>query len=474
MEISSLTITKLHGIYKAEENALSETCSTIYDRAQKAQEKYDIYITLDKDFLAQVEKVKGKKIEEYPLAGVPVSLGDNICTDVLETTCGSKMMENYVSPIKAFVVDRLTRAGAVITGKTNLDEFGIGDARGHSYFAHSKNPRVESRTAGCGAACAVALGTSLIGLSSDARGALRQSAAYCGVTGLKPTYGRISRYGLIDYASSLDQIGILAMNALDTALILSLVAGKDEGDPTSLDKPVLDYHKELIEKPKGLKIGIIKEWDEVEGLEEEVKKAFEAGLEQLKDMGIEIMEINAPSFFHSPYTAAIIGAVEAFSNLANFDGVRFGFRASSNHLHEMYINTRTEGFGEHLKRFLAFGALASSEKHFQEYFLPAQKMRTRIKDELEEILEEVDMIATPTVPFMAPSLERVEKDCSIAPAADTFTSAANLAGLPSLSVPVKAETMPAGLQLMGRPFQENLLLKVSHALEKSSMQDPSN
>lgn len=473
MDLSSLTIAKLLGIYKAEENALSETCSTIFDRAQKAQEKYNIFISLDKNFQEQVEKVKVKNIEKYPLAGVPVSLGDNICTEFLETTCGSKMMEGYVSPLQAFAVDRLTRAGAVITGKTNVDEFGVGDARGHSYFARSQNPREDSRTAGCGAACAVALGASLVGLGSDARGGLRQSAAYCGVTGLKPTYGRVSRYGLIDYASSLDQIGILAINSLDTAFVLSFIAGKDERDPTSLDKPVLDYHKELKEPPEGFKVGIIKGWNEVDGLEEEVKKAFEEGLEELRKLGLEIMEVNVPSFFHSPYTAAIIGAVEAFSNLANFDGVRFGFRASSKHLHEMYINTRTEGLGEHLKRFLAFGALASSEKHFQEYFLPAQKMRTKIKGELEEVLEKVDMIATPTVPFMAPYIEHVEKDCSIAPAADTFTSAANLAGIPALSIPVKAETMPAGLQLMGKAFQEDSLLKVSHALEKSSMQDPS-
>lgn len=467
MNFSNLTIQEVNHMYKEGQTTLNELSSKFFDRAKNIQDKYNAFITLDSDYYNNVvEDISEELGEDHSLAGIPAVLGDNICTKNLRTTCGSKIMENYISPFNAQVVDKLLEAGVIISGKGNIDEFGAGDSKGSSYYGHSKNPWNEKITPGNGAACAIASGTALFGLASDASGNLRQSAAYCGIAGLKPTYGRVSRYGLIDYAPSLDQIGILAKNARDIALVLACTAGKDSRDVTSLDNPVPKYINEIQGQLEGLKVGIVKNWEEASSLENEVKKSFQKEIETLKEKGVKIIEVDIPSLFHSSTVTAIIGAVEAFSNLANFDGVRFGCRAESKHLHEMYIKTRTEGLGTYLKRFLTFGAMASSEKHFNSLFLTAQKMRTKIIKELQKTLEEVDMIATPTVPFQAPSLESSGKEEGITGSADVFTSAANLAGLPAISIPVNIDTStPTGFQLIGRTFEEGTLLKVLHSLE---------
>ncbi len=433
-----------------------------------AREKYNAFISLDVQELekqaADVPESAGE--DRNPLSGVTAVLSDNICSEDMKTTCGSRMLENYLSPDNAYVVDKLKDAGVSIVGKGNMDEFGVGDSRGVSFFGPSKNPWDIERTAGSGIAGAVALGEAVFGLGSDARGGLRQAAAFSGLAGLKPGYGRISRWGLIDYAPSLDQIGIIARSAADIALVLECIAGEDSRDPSTLNNPAPRYTETLKEDVTGLKLGLLKGWGQVESLEPEVEVLLEKELARLKDLGCILVEVDLPHFFQASSTATIIGAVEAFSTLSNFDGVRFGFRIPSKHLQEMYINSRTEGFGSFLKQYVTFGALASSEKYFNEIFVSAQKLRTKIKEELEESLKTVDMIAAPAVPFRAPLLSDLDSRYGLDSSANIFTAAANLAGNPALTIPVTSDDdLPAGLQLIGRFFDEGKLLSVLHALE---------
>lgn len=467
MKIPNVSTSEINKNQK--ETELKDLTQEVLDRAKVAEEKYNAFITLDEPYLSsQVEKLSaGGKGEKKPLSGTAAVLGDNLCTEGIRTTCGSKTLENYISPFNALVVDRLQEAGVIIVGKTNIDEFGIGDSRGISHFGRAKNPWDVNCTAGSGTASAVASGSAVFGLGSDARGGLRQSAAYSGLAGLKPSYGRISRWGLIDYAPSLDQIGIIAKTAVDMALVLECIAGEDYRDSSTLDNPAPRYVNLLEENPAGIKIGLLKGWNDVKCLEPEVKVLFEKELAKLKDIGCSIVEVELPNFLKSSTTACIIGAVEAFSNLANYDGVRFGCRSSSKHLQEMYIKSRTEGFSSFLKKYLTFGALASSENHIKEIFNPAQKMRTKIKEELEEILKTVEMVVTPTVPFRSPAFSNLDSCYGIDSHANTFTAAVNLAGLPALTIPVKTDQdLPAGLQLIGRAFDEGKLLNVWNALEK--------
>lgn len=468
MNIKNMTVNEINTLYR-KHTSLEELNQEIVNLAKAADSKFDIFISLDDEYVAgAVGRLSLIKTgEKDSLVGIPAVLGDNICTKKLKTTCGSKILEDYLSPFNAFAVDKLLEAGVIITGKTNIDEFGIGDARGISHFAQSKNPLETGRTSGSGAACAVAAGAAVFGLGSDARGGLRQSAAYCGTAGLKPTYGRVSRYGLVDYAPSLDQIGILGKTARDIALVLECISGKDIRDAANVDYPGPVYAGDIESKETKFKIGVPVEWPNSDSLETEVKNLFNEELEKLKDIGFEIVDIKLPSLPHSAAVASIIGAVEASSNLANYDGIRFGFRADgSKHLQEMYIQTRTEALGSFVKNFLTFGTLVSSEKHFQEIFVPAQKMRTKIKEEMQNALKKVDLIATPTVPLRSPLLEDLADNFSLDNAADFYTSAANLAGLPALSIPIKPEKgLPAGLHLTGRAFEETSLLKAFHALE---------
>lgn len=453
----------------SKESVLTGISQEMLSLVGTAKEEYNAFITLnDHNLEKQVSDLSmGEKEEKNSLSGIPAVLGDNLCTEEMRTTCGSKILENYQSPFNAFVVDKLKDAGVMIVGKANVDEFGVGDSRGVSYFGPSKNPWDISRTAGSGTASAVALGAAVFGLGSDARGGLRQSAAYSGLAGLKPSYGRISRWGLIDYAPSLDQVGILAKTAVDIALVLECTAGEDYRDLSTLNNPAPKYLDILEGKVEEITIGLPGGWNDVETLEPEVKALFEKELAKLKEIGCIIVEVDLPHFFKASATACIIGAVEAFSNLANYDGVRFGFRSRSKHLQEMYIESRTEGLSSFLKQYLTFGALVSSESHYNEIFLPAQKIRTKIKEELEEILKTVDMVVTPTVPFRAPLFSDLDSCYGLDSSANIFTAAANLAGNPALSVPLKSDgDLPAGLQLIGKFFDEGKMLSIMNILQK--------
>lgn len=413
-------------------------------------EKYGLFITLFPH-------------KESDRVFIPAAAADNLCLEGGRTTCASRLMAGYDSPFSAYALEKAMAAGFSIQGKTNLDEFGIGADTGASPFKTTINPWQNEHRAGSGAAAAVAAGAVMAAFASDARGELRQAASYTGIVGIKPTYGRVSRRGLVDYASSLDQIGVMARCVQDAACALAVISGPDKKDPTSLDKPV-DFYP-LAKKPAGsLKLACPREWREVQGLESSAEKAFAKTLSDLAKEEIEIKEVSLPALKTAALVATIIGAVEAFSNLANFDGIRFGERTPGEHLQDMYIQTRTAGFGPRVKEFLTLGALLSSGNRYQDYFLWAQKCRRTLQAEIQTVLAETPFLILPALPFALPPLSREEP--GLKSNGYIYTSLANLAGLPAICLPAGIhEGLPIGLQLMGGPFQESALLNAAIKVE---------
>jgi aspartyl-tRNA(Asn)/glutamyl-tRNA(Gln) amidotransferase subunit A len=409
-----------------------------------------------------------------PADVVTFALADNICTDELKTTCASPMLKDYQPPFGSSAAQRLTAKGALLVGKTNMDEFGVGAWGKSSYFGAVKNPWNEKHTAGSGAAAAVASGAVSLALAADRWGELRQAAAYCGVIGLKPTYGRVSRSGLIDCAPSLEQLGIIARNTVDLAVALEAVSGSDPQDPTSFQGDVPPYTDLLQEKVGTIKVAVPGDWADMPYLTKEMKEAFADSINSLNNTFFQVETVALPYLQHSLLTAVIIGAVEAFSNMSNFDGVRFGMRGRGKHLQEMYRLTRTEGFSSEIKQLLTFGALISSGKYYNDYFLKAQKMRTLIKKEFEQCLEQYDLILAPTTPFQAPSLgDGYDGNNSLLPdSAAAYTAAANLAGLPAMTFPLparSADKLPtAALHFTAKAWNETLLLQTAQLLENSN------
>jgi len=441
---NSLTIKKLFGLYNdglISREELKEKCRQI---SGQIDETYHA-------FISRAEDLSPGDAPVYPCIAA-----DNICAVDMGTTCGSEILESYRSPFTAFALEKAIASGFCLLGKTNLDEFGIGDCTGRSFFKTTLNPWSKSNLAGSGAAAVVAAGGAMAGLASDARGGLRQAASFCGLVGLKPTYGRISRQGLIDYASSLDQVGVMAASVEETALALRSISGSDSKDTTSQEAPP-DPDTGLA----GVRVAILKGWDQVDGLTEAVKRVFNKTVSQLP----QTEEVVFPHLPLVTLTATLIGATEAFSNLANLDGVRFGKRAAAAHLQEMYIKTRTAYCGERMKEFLAFGAFISAGKNYQGYFLWAQKNRGAIYRSLVRLLVDFDFLLLPTVPFTAPAL--ADNINGIDNEADVYTALANLAGLPSITVPAGFHgRLPIGVQLIGRPFAESALLKMAAVLEQ--------
>ncbi len=401
-----------------------------------------------------------------PLAGATTVLADNICTANLATTCGSRMLAAYEPPWHARVVELLKNQGAIVVGKANMEEFGVGSWGNSSHYGTVKNPWEPDRTAGSGAAAAVATLASLA-LASDTCGEARQSAAFCGVLALKPSYGRISRKGVIDYAPSLAQPGVMARNSRDLALALETAAGEDPADVTSLKEPAPRFEDRLNhEENLTFRAAVPENWHEAPGMDADVREAFRAQLDALKKAGMVIEFVSLEVFQYAYLAASTISAVEAFSNLANFDGVRFGFRGDGQSLQDMYISTRTDGFSSKLKQFLTSGALFSSDQYVENYYVKSQKMRTRINRELEDCLAHYHFLLTPTTPCAPPLLDAPQPRWQLPDPVNYFTAAANLAGLPALTFPVhSASGMPSGLQLMGRFGDELSLLKTSLRIE---------
>ncbi|HEY6909492.1 MAG TPA: Asp-tRNA(Asn)/Glu-tRNA(Gln) amidotransferase subunit GatA [Myxococcales bacterium] len=412
-----------------------------------------------------------------PLDGVPVALKDIFCMEGVETTCGSKILQGYVPPYDATVVRKLKQAGAVIVGKLNMDEFAMGSSTENSAFGPTMNPWDLTRTPGGssgGSAAAVAARMVAGALGTDTGGSIRQPAALVGCAGLKPTYGRVSRFGVIAFASSLDQVGPLAQDVRGVAQLLSAIAGHDESDQTSSPRPAPDYAAALSRGASGLRIGVPREYFG-EGLAKEVEKAVRAGIDRLRGAGCEIREISLPNSPHAIATYYIVATAEASSNLARYDGVRYGHRASAaTQLLEMYEKTRAEGFGAEVKRRIMLGTYALSAGYYDAYYLRAQKVRALIRRDFDEAFAGVDAVLSPTSPTTAFRLGEKMDDPLAMYLNDVYTVPANLAGLPGISVPCGFDSrgLPVGLQLIGKPFDEETLLRIAHAAEPAEQRLP--
>ena len=409
-----------------------------------------------------------------PLAGVPLAIKDNLCTKGVPTTCASRMLEGFVPPYESTVTGKLWDAGAVLLGKTNLDEFAMGGSTETSAFGPTANPwnldHVPGGSSG-GSAAAVASGGCMASLGSDTGGSIRQPASFCGVVGLKPTYGRISRYGLVAFASSLDQVGPFTSNVADAAALLQVMAGHDPRDSTSLKVPVPDYSADLTKSIKGLKVGLVRECFEQEGLDPEVKASVMAAAEQLQALGAELVDVSCPRFSDGIATYYVIAPSEASANLARYDGVKYGYRAQdADSLAAMTARSRAEGFGSEVQRRILIGTYALSAGYVDAYYKKAQQVRTLIRRDFDAAYQSVDVLLTPTAP--TPSFRKgAHADDPLAMyLADLLTIPANLAGLPAISVPCgfNAAGLPIGVQLIGNVLQESRLLQVAHQYEQAA------
>ena len=447
----------------------TEVVETFAKRIDQVEDKVKAFVTLTvEQALESAKNLKG----EGKLLGIPIAVKDNILTYGVRTTCSSKMLENFVAPYDATVVQKLKREGALIVGKTNMDEFAMGSSTEYSAFFPTRNPwdleRVPGGSSG-GSAAAVASLMSPISLGSDTGGSIRQPAAFCGVIGLKPTYGRVSRYGLVAFASSLDQIGPFGRYTEDVALLLEVISGKDPMDSTSADKPVPNYTEEIKGSIKGLKAGIPKEIFEL-GLNEEVKKVFEEWVAKLKAEGVEVKTIELPMLKYAIPIYYIIATSEASSNLARYDGVRYGYRTPEyKDLQEMYTKTRDEGFGPEVKRRIMLGTFALSTGYYDAYYLKAKKIQRLLYEDFLKAFQEVDVILTPTTPTPAFRFGEKTQNPIDMYLSDIFTVSVNLATLPAVSVPIGfVNNLPVGGQVIGRPWEEGTILRVSRVWEEIS------
>ena len=406
------------------------------------------------------------------IQGIPVAIKDNMCTKGIRTTCSSKILENFIPPYESAVTSRLSENGYVLIGKTNLDEFAMGSSTENSGFFTTRNPwdieRIPGGSSG-GSAAAVAADECIAALGSDTGGSIRQPAALCGVVGLKPTYGRVSRYGLVAFASSLDQIGPITKNVKDSAILLNIISGKDPFDSTSAPVAVPDFTKVLGNEIKGLKIGIPREYF-IKGMDREIEEAVKTAITKLESLGAIPVEISLPHTEYAVATYYVLATSEASSNLARYDGVKYGFRAEGKDLMEMYMNTRAQGFGAEVKRRIMLGTYALSSGYYDAYYKKAQQARTLIKADFEKAFNSVDMIVTPTSPTAAfKSGEKTEDPLQMY-LSDIFTISVNLAGIPAISIPCgfTSNNLPIGLQIIGKHFDEESILKAAYAYEQST------
>ena len=439
--------------------------------AERFNEKLNSFLTIERDYaLNRTEELEKSPSENQSLRGSAIAVKDNICTSWTQTSCGSRILGNYKPQYNASAVEKLIKAGAVIIGKTNMDEFAMGSSNENSAFGAVKNPwdttRVPGGSSG-GSAVAVASGVVRAALGSETGGSVRQPASFCGIVGLKPTYGRISRYGLVAFASSLDQIGIFGQTSKDVAGVLGVIAGRDKNDATTADVEVPNYTDCLDRDIKGRKIGVPRTLFG-EGLDEEVRNAVESAITDYKNLGAEIVDIELPNAKYSIAVYYIIATAEASSNLARFDGVRYGFRAENAHeLREMYMKTREEGFGAEVKRRIMLGTYVLSSGYYDAYYSKAQKVRTLLKQDFYNAFEKCDAILTPTAPTTAFKIGEKSDDPLAMYLSDVYTASANLAGIPGISVPcgLSAAGLPIGLQLVGKNWSEDVLLNLANVYE---------
>ncbi len=470
---------RIQSAVNAGEVSAREVAEASLQRIEETDKQLGVFLTIKPDkVLARADEIDRTVKEcKLPLAGIPVTVKDNICTRFLRTTCGSRILENYAPPYNATVIDRLEKAGAVVIGKANCDEFAMGSSTENSAFQVTRNPygldRVSGGSSG-GSAVAVAAGMTPVSLGSETGGSVRQPASFCGVMGLKPTYGRISRYGLVAFASSLDCIAPLANNPRDIALLLGIMAGRDEHDSTSAPVPVPDYVAEMNRPVQGVKLGIPKEFFG-EGLDVEVKSIIEAAIRNTESLGCELLDISLP---HTEYAIAdyyIIAPAEASSNLARYDGVKYGIRIPDpKDLSDMYRRTRSMGFGPEVKRRIMIGTYALSSGYYDAYYGRAMKVRTLIKRDYDEAFEKVDALLSPVSPTPAFRIGEKVSDPLAMYLSDIYTVTANLAGIPSISLPCgyTSEGLPVGLQILAGQFQEGILLSLAGAYAQAFPQSP--
>jgi aspartyl-tRNA(Asn)/glutamyl-tRNA(Gln) amidotransferase subunit A len=474
MDIRLLTVESTRIAIREKQFTSGRVVDEFYKKIVAEDPEIQAYLTLCQDRAQekarQIDDLVGRGEALPPLAGVPVAIKDVMVTKGIRSTAGSRILQNFIPPYDCTAVARLEAAGAILLGKTNCDEFAMGSSNENSAYGPVRNPRDKSRVPGGssgGSAAAVAAGTAVAALGSDTGGSIRQPAAFCGVVGLMPTYGRVSRYGLIAFASSLDHIGPLTKTVKDAAIILRYIAGRDPMDSTSADVPVPNYEQDIEKPVRGLKLGVPKEYF-AEGLDAEVRAAVEAAIQQLAADGCEIVPISLPHTSYAIPTYYVIATAEASANLARYDGVRYGYRtARPRTLSEMYRKSRDEGFGAEVKRRIMLGTYALSSGYYDAYYLKAQKVRTLLARDFEAAFRQVDAIATPTTPTAAFKLGEKTDDPLQMYLADIYTVVGDLVGVPGISVPCgKTKSgLPIGVQILGKHFDESTVLRLGHAVE---------
>ena len=469
MNLYELTVHEL--IEKLDKNEITaeDITKACINRINEKESDIHAFVTLTTDNALEESKVTDRTKSKF--AGIPIGLKDNICTKGVKTTCSSKMLENFISPYDATVIEKLNDEGIISLGKLNLDEFAMGASTEYSAFGTSKNPwnlnKVPGGSSG-GSAAAVAANMVPWALGSDTGGSVRQPASLCGVVGLKPTYGLVSRYGLVAFASSLDQIGPITKDVEDAAILLEIIAGHDEKDSTSVKTEKVDYTKNLKTGVKGLKIGVPKEFLG-EGINEEVKKSIQDAAKTFEKLGAKVEECSLDLAEKSIATYYIIACAEASSNLGRFDGIRYGYRTENfEDLNAIFVNSRSEGFGAEVKRRIILGTYVLSSGYYDAYYKKAQKVRTFIKQEFDRLFEKFDILLIPTSPTVAYDIGTKSKNPLEMYLADLCTVSVNIAGLPGISIPsgVDSQGMPIGMQLIGKAFDEETILKAAYAAEQ--------
>ena len=475
MNITELTVHELKEKLEKKELTSYDITKAYTDRIVEKEKDVQAFVTtLEQDALEKAKEMD-KKIEsgeaKSKLTGIPIGIKDNICTKGVKTTCSSRMLENFIAPYDATVMEKINDEELVNLGKLNMDEFAMGGSTEHSYFHVTRNPwnlnKVPGGSSG-GSAAAVAAGMLPWALGTDTGGSIRQPAAFCGVVGLKPTYGLVSRYGVVAFASSLDQVGPITKDVTDAAMLLNIIAGKDNMDSTSVERPKVDYTKALKNDVKGLKIAVPKEFFG-EGINAEVKENLEKAIETYKELGAEVSEVSLDIAEYALASYYIIACAEASSNLGRFDGVRYGHRAKEyNNVKELFRNSRTEGFGPEVKRRIILGTYVLSSGYYDAYYKKAQQVRTLVMNEFKKVFDHYDVILTPTSPTVAFDIGSKINDPLAMYLADICTVSVNIAGLPGISIPcgVDKEGMPVGMQLIGNRFAEETLLNAAYTFEQ--------
>jgi aspartyl-tRNA(Asn)/glutamyl-tRNA(Gln) amidotransferase subunit A len=474
MEIDQLTVMSARVAIEERQTTATALVDAFYAKIEAEDPAIGAYLTLCKDRgyaqAERIDKLADTGDELPPLAGVPIAVKDVFTTRGVRTTAASKILENFIAPYDATVVSRLEAAGAIVLGKTNCDEFAMGSSNENSGYGPVRNPRDKSRVPGGssgGSAAVVAAGTAVASIGSDTGGSIRQPAAFCGVVGLMPTYGRCSRYGLIAFASSLDHPGPFGKTVQDTAIMLQAMAGRDEMDSTTADIPVPNYLEQIGRPVEGMKIGVPLEYFE-DGLDPDVQAAVELGIQELANAGAEIVHISLPHTQYAIPTYYVIATAEASSNLARYDGVRYGLRANeAKTLSEMYRRTRDAGFGTEVKRRIMLGTYVLSAGYYDAYYLKAQRVRSLLARDYDEAFAKVDVIVTPTTPTPAFKLGEKADDPLAMYLADIFTVTADLVGIPGISIPCgkSKEGLPIGMQILGKHFDEATVLRTAHVAE---------